>query len=239
MNMQRLLDDSVEKPVAAKPKPERASRRRKLPRRDGLNTMRPKFSELTVAESGSLIDRPGIICQEKLDGRWHEQEIGGNQLVGELMPTGFVPFDIIACNGQDLRREPLHFRLATLRDECRRLGLPQIATGQGTEFLEAILAKGGEGIVAKPAESYFGCFWTKVKRIQTLDVVVTDKHDSKQSVGISLNGQSVGRCSILGFNFGIVEVGDVIEVACHSLHPSGKLREPRFVRIRDDKRAMV
>jgi len=197
-----------------------------------MKRLKPKFIEAPIAEARFWLDRPGWICQEKLDGRWAEQEIGGNTFVGEQLKTGFVPFDIPFVSGQDIRREPLAFRLDVLRDECRRLGLPQIATGYGEEFLQAVLGRGGEGVVAKERESVFGFDWVRIKRCMTLDCVVTEKHATKQSIALALDGQPVGWCACLFSRFETVAVGDVVEIACHSRHPSGRLREPRFIRRR-------
>ncbi len=46
--------------------------------------------------------------EEKLDGRWHVEELPhGITVVGELMRGGqFYAFDIITCEGQDLRLLP-------------------------------------------------------------------------------------------------------------------------------------
>lgn len=161
-------------------------------------------------------------------------------LDGEFAGGVFHAFDALNVQGQDMSREPLRIRRAALADLLRTCLSPVIrpvANGNGGEFLEAILARGGEGIVAKHLESTYGQpeSWVKCKRVETHDCFITEIHPAKQSVRLVLNGLDAGWCGILGKKFSRVKVGRCIEVSCHSIHPSGKLREPRFVRFRADK----
>lgn len=161
-------------------------------------------------------------------------------LDGELAGGAFHAFDVLSINGQDLRPEPLRFRLGALSELIKEANSPavrSVAIGQGGEFLEAVLARGGEGIVAKHLESTYGEpeSWVKCKRVETHDCIITEIHPAKQSVRLVLNGLEAGWCAIIGKQFMRARVGRCIEVSCHSIHPSGKLREPRFIRFRPDK----
>lgn len=204
---------------------------------------RPEYLVATVA-AASRRRWNGWIFQEKLDGRWHERTVGCSHFVGELMPDGeFRPFDVVSANGQNIANEPASFRIQVLSDESIRLGLRPAAIGSGIEFLEAILANGGEGVVAKRNDSAFGRDWTKIKRRETHDCIITDIHG--ESISITEHEIDRGRCPVVGGKLidgwdycpriSTLNVGDTVEVACHSIHPSGKFREPRFVRVRDDK----
>ena len=188
----------------------------------------------------------GFILQQKLDGRWSERTIEGTHFVGELMPDGdFIPFDCVAVRGQSIANEPTTFRLEAMRTEAAKYLMPVCPQGNGAEFLDAVLKQGGEGIVAKPADSIFGRGWIKVKVKETHDCVVIGKSEFVESVHVEENGIYRGKVPITGGKFidgwdykpriAAINVGDIIEVACHSIHPSGKFREPRFVRVRDDK----
>ncbi len=162
--------------------------------------------------------------------------LNSSRLDGELAGGVFHAFDVPVFNGQDISREPLRLRKQVLREIILKLNDPRfttVAEGIGGEFLEAILSRGGEGIVAKHLDSRYGEFesWVKCKRMETHDCVVTEIHASKQSV--QLNGN--GWCAVLGHQFGAIRAGDVVEIACHSITASGKFREPRFIRRRADK----
>ena len=144
-------------------------------------------------------------------------------------------------HGQDIRNEPLSFRKAALIDLLKTLPKSSkiigVKSGSGGEFLDAILNQGGEGVVAKHRESLYGEpeSWVKCKRQETHDCIVTDVHSVKKSVRIELEGIDCGWCGIPVSKFKSINRGNCIEVSCHSIHPSGKLREPVFIRPRPDK----
>ena len=158
-------------------------------------------------------------------------------LDGELVGNAFYAFDVPMLHGQDLRREPLHLRrkaLSALIAESNCLNILPVASGHGGEFLEAVLSRGGEGIIAKHLSSFYGEneSWVKCKRQETHDLIVTDIHPSKMSVRLG----EFGWCAVLSpRKMASIHIGSMIEVACHSITTSGKLREPRFIRLRTDK----
>lgn len=174
----------------------------------------------------------GFRYEEKKDGVWAQISIGSSIIVGEQMRSGdFYAFDIPVYNGESIRRKPLFERIEILDS----FDLLRPATGSGGEFLEAVLARGGEGVVAKHIESQFGHSWIKCKRSETHDLMVTAKHDSKSSVELG----SFGWCTLSYRQFSEIEIGDIIEVECFAITAAGKLREPRFVRHRRDKTMLV
>jgi ATP-dependent DNA ligase len=204
---------------------------------------RPKFQTVPLADGLQWRGGGGWRYEEKLDGRWHELAIGKSIVVGELMRGGeFFAFDLPFLFGQDMRTLPLIERLAALGEHFG--GLRRPITGHGGEFLEAILARGGEGIVAKHLESKFDepGAWVRCKRSQTEDCVVLEKHPEKMSIRLGqfdAAGQVVERgwCACLFHKFDRVAVGDVVEVTIFGLTPAGKFREPRAPRLRHDKPA--
>ena len=196
---------------------------------------RPSFQTIPLAEGLSWRAGGGWIYQEKLDGCWDVVEVGQSTLVGERMRDGsFHAFDCVCVQGDDIRREPLTTRLDVLRQFFSPTILP-VQTGSGGEFLEHVLARGGEGIVAKHGQSYFGVNWLRCKRPRTFDCLVTEKHPSKMSVHLVETGVDRGWCAALYGTFERLQVGQIVEVEAYGLTAAGKFREPRLKRCRPDK----
>jgi len=171
---------------------------------------------------------------EKMDGVWTVCDFDGSLVTGETMRDGsFYGFDIAFIAGEDVRRRSWFDRSEALIDCSARYGFRLVKQGSGAEFIEAVLAAGGEGIVAKPFAAPFGVDWFKVKRVETFDVTVTAK--LRGAIAIAYEGQDAGKCPLAGQNLEFVRVGDVVEIAAYKRYASGKFREPRFVRFRHDK----
>ncbi len=190
-----------------------------------------KLASVPLADGLKWKADPSWIYTEKLDGQWDEKAIGESVLVGEMVGARFTAFDIVTYRAVDIRSEPLRNRLELLRE----FNVPIVRSGDGGEFLQSVLASGGEGIVAKNLECGFGKQWLKCKRVETFDCQVIERHERKRSIHLSLNGIECGWCALQGINFERVKVGDVVEINAFSLTANGKLREPRFVRLRPDK----
>ena len=168
-----------------------------------------------------------------MDGVWAVKELDGSILIGEQMKDArFFCFDIAQHQGQDVRQLALRERLTILDTEFNGK-LLRPASGQGGEFLEAVLARGGEGVCAKHLDGFFGDPWTKCKRVVTLDLVVTDKVRGSIKLA-TIEGEDRGWCHARAA-FDQIKIGDIVEIGGHSLTAKGRLREPRFVRIRRDK----
>jgi hypothetical protein len=171
--------------------------------------------------------------------------LGGCGFDGELCAGTYWPFDLVMADGQDLRRRPLRERrtwLAELRPAFPAWMHP-IPEGRGGEFLEAVLARGGEGIVAKHIDSRYGepDAWVKCKD-RTEDCIIAELHQVKSSARLEQLAPAglidCGWVCLYGLRLAGLQVGDVVEVACHHLrHASGRLREARILRARTDKLA--
>ena len=167
-------------------------------------------------------------------------------LDGELVGNVFWCFDLIEADGADLRPLPLRERRRHLLALQPRfpawLKLIPSWTGDGGEFLEAVLRDGGEGVVAKNLSAPYGVDWHKAKRLATFDVVVTDADGGKLSVAVGqYQGGELVNCGRLPVqNLATLESlrpGDVVEIAAECRTARGKFRSPRFVRVRTDKAA--
>jgi DNA ligase-1 len=100
---------------------------------------------------------------------------------GSDVPLTPFFFDCLHLDGEDLLDRTYGERIAVLSDrvpEERRI--PRIETADAAEaeaFLDAALARGHEGVVVKSLTAPYeagrrGAGWVKVKRAQTLDLVV-------------------------------------------------------------------
>lgn len=209
-------------------------------------------SGFTAAFGGSIISRPtirpvslkqahkfsgvGFIAQEKMDGVFSFLEWQKCVLAGERMMDGsFYAFDILKIQCDDCRRSRYGDRWQALIDLAPHFTdkIRLVKSGVGGEFLDAVLANGGEGVVFKNVEGYWGVGQWKAKRTETFDVRVVEK--LRNAVAIEFEDGNAGRVPIYGRAFEIVSVGDVVEISAYCRTVSGKFREPRFIRIRQDK----
>jgi ATP-dependent DNA ligase len=204
-----------------------------------VNVERPPFISIPLAAGLCWRGGGGWRYEEKMDGVWSEREFRGSTIIGEQMRDGrFYAFDITKFEGVDVRTLPLVMRLAYLgwTDPMNRHFL-RPASGHGAEFLEAVLARGGEGVVAKLLDAPYGTKWFKCKRVETFDLIVTEKDSDHHSIRLAtMEGEGRGWCPCSA-EYGNVKVGDVVEVSARAITSRGALREPRFVRTRPDKLA--
>jgi ATP-dependent DNA ligase len=163
---------------------------------------------------------------------------------GVLTPQAYRPFDLLALYGQDLRAEPLSWRLSGLEDmilpgwfRC----VPTVHSAEsGRRLLSYVLDHGGEGIVRKnPICTYPRSEWVYLGRTCTFDLVLLsiDRVRHTAEVGEVVNGslQALGR--IVGVHQ-TAPPGTIVEVAARKRPAGGDLRHGRWVRFRWDKPAI-
>ena len=199
------------------------------------NITRPTIREIPLAD-GLRTSPSGFIAQRKMDGRFELLQWNKCLVAGERMRDGrFYAFDAAIIQGDDCRRSPFRDRLAALRQIAAGFpaGMKLVQEGAGGEFLEAVLADGGEGVVFKNPDGYWGIGQWKCKRQETFDVRVMALH--RQSALISFEGEQAGAVPIYGAARASVAIGSVIEISAMCRTSSGKFREPRFIRCRPDK----
>lgn len=205
-------------------------------RSNDMKIDRPFYTTVSVSDAIQR-DWRGWHLSEKMDGIWQAREYRGSILTGEVMNDGrFFAFDIPVAFGEDIRNCTWLERQAVLLDIAATFpaGMALCASGNGEEFIEAILARGGEGVIAKHFKSYWGMLWHKIERIETFDCVITAIDYTRGSIQISLNGEDCGWCPAQVALFHL-RIGDVVEIATHRRHPDGKFRKAMFLRIRTDK----
>jgi len=208
--------------------------------------VRPKYSVLTIADA-LRANWHGWHLSRKADGACVRREWNGCAVWGDAMRDGTLQvWDIDRAFGQDVRCLPWDGgRDAALEklfsNLSPKLNWQRCPTGAGVEFIEAMILAARldntpDVIVSKPMNAPFGVELVKVKLLQTFDCIVTEPAGYRQSIGIAFEGQDAGRCPCRNLvALDSLRVGDVVEIAAGALLPSGKFREPRFLRARPDK----
>jgi hypothetical protein len=107
------------------------------------------------------------------------------------------------------------------------------------QFIEAMIVAARadntpDVCVAKPIDAPWGTGLHKIKLVDTYDVTVTDAIGGALSVAIAYQCQPAGRVTVRGPARDNLRAGDIIEIG-GTLLASGKFREPRFYRTREDK----
>lgn len=195
--------------------------------------IKPRFVSIPLADGLRWTGGGDWVYQEKKDGVWALREWRGATLAGEQMRNGdFWAFDVLKIQGDDCRRFQLRDRLRELVCMSSDFdgGMRLIPSGSGGEFLEAVLSRGGEGVVAKRLDQPYGATWTKCKRLETFRCVVVEKDLSgKRSVRVAAleTGKELGSCGLFGEKFEAVRVGSVLKIEAFGLTPAGRMREPR------------
>jgi hypothetical protein len=178
---------------------------------------------------------------EKMDGKFCLEESAGCIVAGEKMPDGrFFAFNVAQAFGEDVTRRPFRERLALL-DVWTASGvapgnpwLPHWrppASGNGGEFLEAVLERGGEGVVASHWGAPWGAMQFKCKRCQVFLCRVTGLDPMRGSVALAdaASGQPRGKLPLRG-KFDRVRVGSILKIEAFGLTARGMLREARLDR---------
>ena len=165
----------------------------------------PEFRDLakyirarTAVLDGEIVvlDNKGRSGFQRLQGRFGVQNPSEN-LQAEL-PVTYYFFDVLCCDGYDVRRSPLIERKQLLQklvvaDARVRISDHQI--GNGIELFEAAISNGLEGLVAKRLSSPYPegrtSNWLKFKSVKEVDAVVggwTDPRGGRQYFGSLLVG---------------------------------------------------
>lgn len=234
---------------------------------DSVKDYRPIVTQIPIATALKWRGDSQWRFEEKIDGEFatlfSRQKGSTALLAGELLKSRgeFYAFDLLEKDGEDIRPVPLKDRLARLDQILldRPVGLysaPIIlgisgvkilrpCHGTGGEFLEHIIAQGGEGIVAKPLSSPYAVGWLKAKRSENYIVRVLRKISGTQSVEFEETSDSLykrrsitatpaaiylahGRCPVRAGKIEQLRPGSILKLTGYGQTPSGKIREPRL-----------
>jgi bifunctional non-homologous end joining protein LigD len=123
------------------------------------------------------LDARGHSDFERLQERMHVRAPSENLLA--QIPVVYFAFDLLYCDGYDLRETPLLERkqlLERLLQTSERFRYSDHQLERGKELFELAEQKGLEGIVAKRADSPYvsdrSPYWVKLKITKTVDAVV-------------------------------------------------------------------
>lgn len=179
----------------------------KLRSRNGLDITHqyPEFGELptrlsarTAILDGEIValDEKGISNFERLQPRMHVRAPSASLL--SRIPATYYFFDLVYCDGQDLRNVPLIERkekLHAILAPAARMLYADHQPERGAEFLEAARRHGLEGVIGKRAQSRYvegrSTEWVKFKVTREVDAVVggyTAPRGSRQYFGALLCG---------------------------------------------------
>ncbi|MGH3966803.1 MAG: ATP-dependent DNA ligase [Mycobacterium sp.] len=156
---------------------------------DNVTARLPEVVEATLALPVSELIADGEAIALRPDNRPQPFQVTGSRFgrsvdvaaARAVAPLSVFFFDVLHCDGVDLLDAPTTQRIATL-DEIVPAGhrVDRLVTSDpaaATDFLDATLAAGHEGVMAKsPTAPYEagrrGAGWLKVKPVHTLDLVV-------------------------------------------------------------------
>lgn len=207
---------------------------------------------------GEIIYPGGMVNSvTKIMGCTSENAIARQEATGWV---DYVMFDILFYKGQDIRTWRQEDRRKLLMDiYIDHFGNhPNIRTSIAVNtFLieglyQEIMAKNGEGIVIKDIDSPYGKGWTKIKKVLEDSVIIVGFTSGKgkytNQIGAIRFGQYVdkelieyGQCS--GMDDATRDkltksqdemIGRVLDIKFQERFESGKFREPRFLRFRND-----
>ncbi len=123
------------------------------------------------------LDERGLSSFERLQERMHVRA-PSEHLVSQI-PVVYFAFDLLYCDGYDLRKAPLLERkqlLQRLVHASERFRYADHQMEHGKELFELAKQTGLEGIVAKRADSPYvsdrSAYWMKLKVTNTLDAAV-------------------------------------------------------------------
>ncbi len=144
------------------------------------------------------MDEQGRSCFQLLQARINRRSPATLRQAIERVPVCFMVFDVLACNGFDLRGVTLQERkriLEALLPESPLIRNVETLSERGQEFFDLVSAQNLEGIVAKQANSTYQSrrtrSWLKVKSSRTENFVIggfTNPSGSRRYFGALLLG---------------------------------------------------
>ncbi len=165
----------------------------------------PEFRDLarhirarTAVLDGEIVvlDDKGRSSFQRLQGRFGVEN--PSEKLRAQLPVTYYFFDVLYCDGFDVRRSPLIERKQLLQKLVitnERIRISDHQIGNGLELFEAAISNGLEGLVAKRMSSPYPegrtSNWLKLKAVKEVDAVVggwTDPRGGRQYFGSLLVG---------------------------------------------------
>lgn len=187
-----------------------------------------------------------MLYQQKVDGVFSVRDLGGDVLAGELCGGAFYAFDLLRHGGEDCRHWPCRERWRALcAIDLAAAGMCLVpSSSDGAGLLQAVLAAGGEGVVAKGWHDNYFAGMLACKRLETFYCIVTGINagqsvrlaflppvfDNLESGGAFLsveNLEPAGNMPLRGGKADCVRIGSILKVEAYGRHASGLLREAR------------
>jgi len=170
----------------------------------------PELSSLPrhISARRALVDGEIVVLDEKGRSEFErmQQRMNVQRPSPDLLsryPLTYYLFDLLYCDGYDLREVPLLARKTFLRrilDPSPEIRFSDHQLGQGKELFELAQQQDLEGIVGKRVDSFYVSArsqnWVKLKATKTLDVVVggwTAPRGSRTPFGSLLLGLYQGK----------------------------------------------
>lgn len=139
--------------------------------------------------------------------------------IKEIGEPSYVVWDVLFCDGEDVREKILMDRLSDLDRLVRAYGHQRLILGgfrrdDKRAFYDEIVARGGEGVVLKHIGSAYdepepSMRWVKVKKTSTVDVIITGFVDAK----IGVTGRYLGQIGSLRVSVYGADGKTLVEVA--------------------------
>ena len=194
-----------------------------------LSNIQHPRKEIVPLAIGAGWGNDGSVYQEKIDGRFAIRDGEDFTLAGEDVKGEFIAWDCLEYAGEDFRGRGLVDRLWAMHDLCRAANIKQVQSSfAGGALLQAVLARGGEGVCRKlPGSTYFDAMQA-AKRLGTWRCVVTaiDYSTGAAKISDAATGEDRGTVPLRN-RATACRVGSVVKVEGLGLHSGGKIREPR------------
>ena len=168
----------------------------------------------------------------------------------------YITFDCLAVGGKDIRSYPLHQRRGVLCNIVNALQNPYVKVveqhADKDSLFRAMVENGLEGTVIKNLNSIYGVNWVKCKRVADFSVIVTGFQQGEGKYATTLGAvlfsvYKDGKLVEVGKASGMTDaerdniwhnrdrfLGQVIDVSAQEVTAGGRMRHPRWLRVRDD-----
>ena len=207
----------------------------------------PEFKSDSINYDNCILD--GEICYIDGDGKddfnviQHRTHLDNQfkiSILAKKYPLTYVVFDILFCNGMDLRNKSLEVRQEYLRDlvnkKCDNIQVIENYK-DGVKLFDDVVKNGGEGVVAKDINSVYvskrSDTWVKVKKWATADDDIIGYEQGsihgalilKNYGKVSLKSQSIR-------DFYVKHKPKKCEIRFQELSKNNKARFPVFVKFK-------